>query len=65
VDYICYIDTSTSSVPFMDVLPVRELEAAREHARRLMAERPTSVAARLFHGEQHVETLTPELRATP
>ena len=63
MDYICYIDTSTSSVPFMDVVPVRELEAAREHARRLMAERPTSVAARLFQGEQLIEVIHPEGQA--
>ena len=60
MDYICYIDTSTSSVPFMDVVPTREIEVAREHAMRLMAERPTSIAARLFLGSEHVETLTPD-----
>jgi len=60
VDYICYIDTTTSTVPFMDVVPTRELEVAREHARRLLAERPASLAARLFQGDVLVEILMPE-----
>lgn len=60
MDYICYIDTTTSTVPFMDVVPTRELEVAREHARRLLAERPASLAARLFQGDVLVEILMPE-----
>lgn len=60
MDYICYIDTESSDVPFMDVVTAREIEVAREHARRLMAERPHSIAARLFHGSEYVETLHPE-----
>lgn len=60
MDYICYIDTSTSSVPFMDIVTTREIEVAREHARRLMAERPNSTGARLFQGPNLIETLLPD-----
>lgn len=57
--FICFVETATSSVPYMEPLPVDTLEEARAHARRLLDEHRAPVAAHIFNGDEPLETLTP------
>lgn len=61
MDYICYIDSASSDVPFMDVITSDDLDEVRAYARRLMAERPASTGARLFRGSEFIEDLSVEV----
>ena len=61
MDYICYIDSATSDVPFMDVITSEDLDEVRAYARRLLAERPAATGARLFQGSEFIEDLSTEV----
>jgi hypothetical protein len=57
VEYICYIDREKSDVPFMDIIHADTMSDARDLARILMSQRSDSSGARLFVGDDLVETL--------
>jgi hypothetical protein len=57
MEYICYIDREKSDVPFMDILHADTIADARNLARTLMAQRADSSGARLFVGDDLVETI--------
>ncbi len=49
--FICYIYGPERLVPHMEVLAEEALDAARDHARRLLNDRPGSSAAEIYEGE--------------
>lgn len=57
VEYICYIDRERSDVPFMDIIQADTLAEARDLVRILMSQRSDSSGARLFVGDELVDTL--------
>lgn len=59
VTFICFVETETSSVPYMEPMPVDTLEEARAHARRLLEDHRAARAAHIFNGDEPLETLTP------
>lgn len=57
MEYICYIDRERTDVPFMDIIHAECLADARDMARILMSQRSDSLGARLFVGEDLIESL--------
>ena len=56
--FICYIHGPRRAVPHMEVLSEEALDAARDHARRLLGERPGCSKAEIYEGETLRETVT-------
>ncbi len=59
VNFICYLETHTSAVPHMEVLPVKTLPEARLAARRMLSEHRRPIAAHIFRNDERVDTLIP------
>ncbi|HST91119.1 MAG TPA: hypothetical protein VLJ13_02885 [Brevundimonas sp.] len=57
MEYICYIDRERSDVPFMDIIHADTLADARDLVRILMSQRSDSLGARMFVGEDLVDTI--------
>ena len=55
--YICLIETKSSTVPYMEVLPAASLDAARDQARRLMREHGSPIAAHIFRDDERLDTI--------
>lgn len=55
--YFCLIETRTSAVPCMEVLPAATLEAARDQTRRLMREHGSPIAAHIFRNDERLDTI--------
>ena len=58
--YICLIETRTSEVPYMEVLPAATLDAARDQARRLLREHGSPIAAHIFRDDERLDTILTE-----
>lgn len=56
--YLCFIETSTSSVPHMEPLVADDVQTALEQARRLMGEHSAVIAAHLYDDDERIATLT-------
>ena len=59
MNFICYVETHASAVPYMEVLPVDTLPEARLRARRLLAEHRRPMAVHIFEDDERVDTLIP------
>ncbi|MGZ9099515.1 MAG: hypothetical protein ACXW3O_07415 [Brevundimonas sp.] len=57
VTFICLIETRTSEVPYMEVLPAATLDAARDQARRLLREHGSPIAAHIFRDDERLDTI--------
>ncbi len=58
--YICFIESTLSSVPHMEPLLVDDAESALARTRRLMAEHASVTVAHVFRGDVRIATLTPD-----
>ena len=59
MNFFCLIETEGSQVPYLQYLPVSSLEDARTHVRRLLTEHTRPLSARIFAGEESLDTLMP------
>lgn len=57
MEYVCYIDRERTDVPFMDVIHADTLAEAHDVARILMSQRVDSMGARLFIGDDLIDTI--------
>lgn len=57
--FICFVESHTSDVPYMEPIPVDTVEEARARARQMLAAHEAPIMAHLFCDQDKVETLMP------
>lgn len=55
--YLAYFYADRDSAPHMEIVSARELVAAREETRRLLAEHEGAAYAEIWQTDRHVSTL--------
>jgi hypothetical protein len=59
MEFFCLIETEGCQVPHLEYLPVDSLDEARAKVRLLMREHRLPVSARIFAGNERLDTLMP------
>lgn len=60
--YVCYVETSQSSVPHLEFLAAETLKGARQQALACMKGHDGVVSAQLYYRDQLLETVVEEPR---
>lgn len=58
--YFCFIESNILSVPHMEPLAADDPETAEQHARALLAQHASGIAAHVFAGEERILTVRAE-----